>query len=138
MTFGTCRGEDAPANSTDSQAQTAKHHWYEIGRASWYGTQFQGRKTANGEKFDMNGMTAAHKTLPLGSMVKVTNLNNSKTVIVKINDRGPYPRGRVLDLSYAAAKKLGFAGSGLTSVKIELLGEEAKTLLTPAVMAAGN
>jgi rare lipoprotein A len=97
------------------------------GRASWYGRFFSGRRTASGERFDMHALTAAHKTLPLASYVRVTNMSNDKSVVVKINDRGPYAHGRIIDLSYAAARKLGFHLIGTTHVKIEgLTQEEAK------------
>ncbi|BBP97781.1 hypothetical protein BSFA1_29100 [Burkholderia sp. SFA1] len=94
------------------------------GKASWYGRMFHGRKTASGEKFNMNAMTAAHRTLPLASWVRVTNEANHKTVVVKINDRGPYVRGRVIDLSYAAAAVLGMRGAGTQKVKIEGLTQQ--------------
>lgn len=94
------------------------------GRASWYGSMFHGRKTASGEKFNMNAMTAAHRTLPLASWVRVTNEANYKTVVVKINDRGPYVKGRVIDLSYAAAAKLGMRSDGTQKVKIEGLSQQ--------------
>jgi rare lipoprotein A len=87
------------------------------GIASWYGPGFQGRKTANGEIFNMYEMTAAHKTLPIPSYAQVTNLRNNKTVIVRINDRGPYVGNRVLDLSYAAAKTIGIKGTGKVEIK---------------------
>jgi rare lipoprotein A len=87
------------------------------GIASWYGPGFHGKKTANGEIFDMYEMTAAHKTLPIPSYVEVTNLKNNKTVVVRINDRGPYVGNRLLDLSYAAAKKLGIQGTGKVEIK---------------------
>ena len=85
-------------------------------KASWYGPGFHGKKTASGERFDMHSMTAAHKKLPMGSIVRVTNFKSKKSVIVRINDRGPYHKGRSLDLSYAAAIKLGI--SGVERVKI--------------------
>ncbi len=91
---------------------TTFRHWIEVGQASWYGLPFQGRKTANGEIYDMNQMTCAHRTLPLGSWVRVTNLKNKKTVIVRVNDRGPALEGRVIDLSYAAARLVGLSGVG--------------------------
>ncbi len=94
------------------------------GRASWYGRMFHGRKTASGEKYNMNAMTAAHRTLPLASWVRVTNEANHKSVVVKINDRGPYAKGRVIDLSYAAAAKLGMRSAGTQKVKIEGLSQE--------------
>ena len=82
---------------------------------------FHGKETANGEIFDMNAMTAAHKTLPLGSVVRVTNLENSKSVIVRINDRGPYVQGRILDCSYGVARDLDFVNAGTTTVRINVI-----------------
>ena len=89
------------------------------GTASWYGTKFHGQPTANGEKYDLYGMSAAHKTLPLPSYVRVTNLDNARTVVLRVNDRGPFYSDRIIDLSFAAAKKLGFAESGTARVKVE-------------------
>ena len=91
----------------------------QVGMASWYGPGFHGRKTASGERFNQNKLTAAHRKLPLGSEVKVTNLENGRTITVEINDRGPYAKGRVLDLSKAAAKKLGMVDDGVAKVRIE-------------------
>jgi rare lipoprotein A len=99
-----------------------QHHWFQTGRASWYGRLFQGHATANGENFDMNDLTCAHRSLPMGSLVRVTNLSNSKTVVVRVNDRGPIARNRVVDLSYAAARFLGF--SGTAPVKLELVKDD--------------
>lgn len=90
------------------------------GSASWYGAEFQGKKTASGERFDADDMTAAHRKLPLGTKVEVTNLDNGKTVEVEINDRGPYAKGRIIDLSKAAAKKLGMTQDGTAPVEIEV------------------
>ncbi len=98
--------------------------FHQAGRASWYGRWFHGRRTASGERFNMNAMTAAHKTLPLSSYVRVTNTENDKTVIVKINDRGPYVRGRIIDLSFAAARELGLQHDGTAHVKIVGLSQE--------------
>ena len=92
------------------------------GLASWYGKKFHGRKTANGERYNMYGLSAAHKTLPLGTWVRVENLDNGKTMDVRINDRGPFVRGRIIDLSYGAAKKLGVLGPGTAPVKVVALG----------------
>ena len=92
------------------------------GLASFYGPGLHGNLTANGERFDQNAMTAAHPTLPLGTVVRVTNLQNGRTVKVRINDRGPYAHGRVIDLSKAAAAALGFKEQGVTPVAIERLG----------------
>jgi len=89
------------------------------GTASWYGTKFHGQATANGEAYDLYGMTAAHKTLPLPSYVRVTNLDNGQSVILRVNDRGPFYSDRIIDLSFAAAKKLGYAESGTARVKVE-------------------
>lgn len=89
------------------------------GKASFYADKFQGRKTANGETFRQNRMTAAHKTLPFGTKVKVKNLDNGKTIKVRINDRGPFVAGRIIDLSKKAAKKLGIINAGVANVKIK-------------------
>ncbi len=89
------------------------------GRASWYGPRFNGRKTASGERYDMNAMTAAHRTLPMASYVRVTNTNNGKSVVVKINDRGPFHRGRIIDLSKAAALALGMQHAGTGAVTLQ-------------------
>lgn len=94
----------------------------EKGGASWYGTKFHGRRTSNGEVYDMYAMTAAHKTLPIPAYVKVTNLENGKVVVVRVNDRGPFHEGRIIDLSYAAASKLGFAQQGTAQVLVEAVG----------------
>ena len=89
------------------------------GTASWYGTKFHGQNTANGEVYDLYGMSAAHKTLPLPSYVRVTNLDNNRTVVLRVNDRGPFYSDRIIDLSYAAAKKLGYAETGTARVRVE-------------------
>jgi rare lipoprotein A len=93
------------------------------GIASWYGEQFHGKQAANGELFDMMALTAAHRTLPLGSMVRVVNLTNGKHVRVRINDRGPYVNGRILDLSQAAAVKLGMVQNGISVIQLEVIGD---------------
>lgn len=91
----------------------------ETGPASWYGTKFHGQDTANGERYDLYGMTAAHKTLPLPTYVRVTSLENQRSIIVRVNDRGPFYSDRIIDLSYAAARKLGFAEKGTAQVLVE-------------------
>jgi len=96
----------------------------QVGTASWYGPGFHGRRTASGERFDQNALTAAHRKLPLGSEVKVTNLDNGRSIIVEINDRGPYKKGRVIDLSKGAARKLGIVDDGLATVRIEATSEQ--------------
>ena len=90
----------------------------EVGGASWYGVKFHGRRTANGEVYDMWGMTAAHKTLPIPSYVRVTNLSNGRSIVVKVNDRGPFHSDRIIDLSYGAAGKLGFEKQGVAEVEV--------------------
>lgn len=90
----------------------------EIGKASYYGAEAHGKPTASGEKFDMHALTAAHRTLPFGTRVRVTNLANGKSVVVKVNDRGPYVPGRIIDLSYAAAKKIDMLNAGVAEVEI--------------------
>lgn len=93
-------------------------HYSAVGVASWYGPGFAGRKTANGEKFRPSGLTAAHRSLPFGTRVKVTNLENERSVIVRINDRGPFVHGRLIDLSFGAAKKIGLLGTGTGKVRV--------------------
>lgn len=95
-------------------------HYKKRGEASWYGPGFQGRRAANGSRYNMYAMTAASKELPLGSTVKVTNLRNHRTVKVKITDRGPFVAKRLIDLSYVAAKKLGYAARGFTQVEVSV------------------
>ena len=98
-----------------------KHRKVMTGVSSFYAEDFHGKLTANGEVYDMYGLTAAHKTLPLNTIVRVTNLENNKSLILRINDRGPYVKGRILDCSYGAAKKLGFVNNGTAKVKIEVI-----------------
>ena len=99
------------------------------GVASWYGEQFHGKQAANGEIFDMEALTAAHRTMPLGSVVRVVNLANGKHLYVRITDRGPYVNGRILDLSHAAAVRLGMEGGGLAHVQVEIVGARRPELL---------
>ena len=101
---------------------SSHERFVQTGIASWYGKDFHGKKTSSGELYDMHAMTAAHKTLPLGVFVKVHNAKNGNEAIVRVNDRGPFVKGRIIDLSYAAAKKLGIDVSGTTFVRIEALG----------------
>lgn len=102
----------------------AKVGTIKYGKASWYGKPFHGRLTANGERYNMYAMTAAHRTYALGTVLKVTSLKNWRSVIVKVNDRGPFYRSRDVDLSYGAAKKLGFVEKGIQKVKIEVLSSK--------------
>jgi len=97
----------------------------ESGMASWYGPGFHGRRTANGEAYDQHAMTAAHRTLPMPSVVRVTNLSNGNTVILRVNDRGPFARNRIIDVSRAAAERLDMVKSGVASVRVEILPEES-------------
>jgi rare lipoprotein A len=97
----------------------------QVGVASYYAAKFENRKTANGERFKADGLTAAHRTLPIGTMVRVTNLRNHRSVVVRINDRGPFSHKRIIDLSPAAARELGIRDQGLMRVKIEALSQRA-------------
>ena len=98
---------------------TKVSNFSQTGNASWYGSQFHGRKTSSGERYNMNALTAAHKTLPIPSYVRVTNTKNGKSVIVRVNDRGPFHGNRVIDVSKAAAQQLGFINQGTAHVKVE-------------------
>lgn len=126
----------APAAPTASSQRPKPYQvygtWYQplphakgftqTGRASWYGRKFHGRRTSNGEIYDMYALTAAHKTLPFGTYVQVRNLKNDRSVVVKINDRGPFVSGRIIDLSYTAAKEIGVIGPGTAPVELVALG----------------
>jgi len=105
----------------------SRKNYTAIGIASWYGTQFHKHRTSNGEIYNMLGMTAAHRTLPLPTYVKVTNLENGRHVIVKVNDRGPFKKNRLIDLSYAAAKKIGMSGKGTALVEVKALDPSARS-----------
>lgn len=94
------------------------------GMASYYGNELAGNRTASGERFDPGGLTGAHRTLPFGSMVRVTNVANGDSVVVRINDRGPFSRGRVIDISHAAAREIGMHRSGTARVKLALLNDD--------------
>jgi len=101
--------------------QQAEQKWVQTGIASWYGKDFHGRLTSSGEVYNMYGLSAAHKTLPLGTKVKVTNLSSGRKVVVCINDRGPFVNNRIIDMSYGAAKCLGMVEDGLAKVRIEVI-----------------
>ena len=136
MVFATALGA-APGNSTpDSKQQGApgqiqekvkpvvkpvKTRKSQVGKASWYGRIFQHKPTASGEPYDMDQLTAAHRTLPLGSWIKITNLKNDRSVVVRINDRGPVLKNRIIDLSYSAAKMLGMGHDGVDPVRLEVV-----------------
>lgn len=106
----------------------ADYNYRETGIASWYGADFHGRRTANGETYDMNALSAAHRTLPLPSMVRVVNLRNGRSIAVRVNDRGPFARGRIIDLSRRAAQLLGFEQQGTTPVRVEIIAQESRQL----------
>ena len=104
----------------------------QFGVASWYGEEFQGLPTASGPPFDMNAMTCAHRELPLGTRIRVTDLLNLRSVVLKVNDRGPYVDGRVLDVSRAAARRLGFLGAGLAPVRIDIVSYPRHCITMPS------
>lgn len=110
----------------DSQKKVARNH-FQSGVASYYADKFNGRRTANGETFNNAAMTAAHKTLPFGTLVEVTNMRNGKKVVVRVNDRGPYAHARVIDLSKTAARQLGMHHSGTAKVKLAILNKNKKS-----------
>ncbi len=107
----------APNNQAGTKPSHKPRRWFQIGLASWYGTQFQGHKTAGGERFDMNLMTCAHPTLPMGTWLRVTNLKSRRSTFVRVNDRGPVTDGRIVDLSLAAARAVGLVGVGKVSLE---------------------
>lgn len=113
--------EDEPSviEKLNTVASNTVRKFTQTGIASWYGRQFHGRKTASGDTFDMNELTAAHRSLPLNCYIRVTNKDNGKSVVVKVNDRGPFHGNRVLDLSYGAAKRIGITSAGTAKVSIE-------------------
>ena len=113
----------------------ADYSYRETGIASWYGPGFHGKATANGEVFDQNALTGAHRTLPMPSMVRVTNLDNGRSIKVRINDRGPFKKGRIIDLSRRAADLLGFRRSGTAKVRVEVVEDESRALATAALSA---
>lgn len=112
---------EAIAVKAAAQNANGGHNWQQTGIASWYGSKFQGKETASGQTFNMHQLTCAHRTLPLGSVVRVTNLRNHKSVVLRVNDRGPLPKNRVIDLSYAAAGELGMRHKGIARVRINLI-----------------
>ncbi len=104
------------------------YDYSEVGTASWYGEDFHARKTANGENYDMHALTAAHRTLPLPSIVKVTNLENGRSLVLRVNDRGPYAKNRIIDISKRGAQLLGFQTQGTAKVRVEIMEKESKAL----------
>ena len=114
------------------------YDYVETGIASWYGPKFHKKKTANGEIFDMNNVSAAHRTLPMPSLVRVTNLNTGRSINVRINDRGPFAHGRIIDLSRRAAQLLGFKRAGTSLVRVEILSEESRQMAFRAQNLRGS
>ncbi len=110
----------------------------ETGIASWYGPNFHAKMTANGETFDQNAVTAAHKTLPMPSVVRVTNLENGRSLVVRVNDRGPFVNGRIIDLSRRSAQLLGFEGAGTAKVRVQILADESRVLAGKVKPAANE
>jgi rare lipoprotein A len=111
------------------------YNYVETGIASWYGPNFHGKYTADGEVYDMNALTAAHKTLPLPSIVRVTNLENGRSIKIRVNDRGPFVKGRIIDMSRRGAQLLGFDGKGTARVRVEIVADESRAL---AAALTGN
>jgi rare lipoprotein A len=111
----------AGCSSTPKSSAPVARGLSESGQASYYGNEFHGRKTANGERFDQNQLTAAHRTLPFGTRLKVTNTQNGKTVVVRVNDRGPFVKGRVIDLSSSAFRSIAQLNSGVVPVRIQVI-----------------
>ncbi|MDF3126840.1 septal ring lytic transglycosylase RlpA family protein [Rheinheimera sp. 1928-s] len=134
------RGGNKPYNiyGVDYSPRTDLMEYKETGIASWYGHKFHGHLTSNGEVYNVFAMSAAHKTLPLPSYVRVTNLDNGKSAIVRVNDRGPFHQDRVIDLSYSAAYKIGMMGKGTARVQVELLASPAMTNQESYAMGLGN
>jgi rare lipoprotein A len=116
--FGTGCASTRPSHRSSAAVPTGTS---QTGTASYYGKQFHGRKTASGERYDMNRLTAAHRTLPFGTTVRVTHLKTGKSVVLRVNDRGPFVRGRIIDLSLAAARRLEMLRSGTAPVRLEVL-----------------
>jgi rare lipoprotein A len=134
LAIGTSAAPVRKNSSGSHKARASKP--YQIGRASWYGKQFDGRNTASGEPFDMFQFTAAHLALPLGTLVRVTNLRNGTSVVVRINDRGPMVPGRIIDLSYSAAQMLQFGGRGVERVRLDVIDTDHPVTLAAILPAA--
>ncbi len=123
------RSQTRPAATSRHKPVRSKP--YQIGTASWYGSDFQGKPTASGEPYNMYDLTAAHPELPLGSWVRVTNLRNGRAVIVRINDRGPIVPGRIIDVSYSTARALQFKAQGVQRVRLDVVQPQTVALLRP-------
>lgn len=145
----TAAGNKSPytINGVTYRVLESEEGYSEVGMASWYGRKFHGHLTSNGERYDMFQLSAAHTRLPIPSYIRVTNLDNGKSIIARVNDRGPFHPGRVVDLSYAGATMLGYAGNGTARVRVEAIVPEtgrpaaagvATTVVTPAAPVAGT
>jgi len=131
ISLAACSAATEAPNPSDESARTGRpdtnvasetgRRYDKVGNASWYGGKFHGRRTASGQRFDMHAMTAAHRSLPFGSRVKVTNLDNGKSAVVTINDRGPFVDNRIIDVSRRAADVLGFVRQGIARVRVQVL-----------------
>lgn len=127
LTFSACPGKISPIEShKGGTTKEAESKPSETGKASYYGKKFHGKKTASGERYDMHALTAAHRTLAFGTKVEVINLKNDKSVTVRINDRGPAIKNRIIDLSYRAAKEIGMIQDGVTKVSLRLVSKPKK------------
>jgi rare lipoprotein A len=113
--------EEYVQSNTASRPRPNPRKPYQVGTASWYGRYFHGKATASGEPFNMYQFTAAHRRLPLGTIVRVTNLRNGESVVVRVNDRGPMPKSRIIDLSYGAARTIGLSGHGVEPVRLDIV-----------------
>ena len=136
MLLVTVAGSSAQAAASSHAHDLPQPHkakqWTQAGKATWYGRRFQGHRTASGEAFDLNMLTCAHRTLPIGALIRVTNLGNRKSIMVRVNDRGPIQAGLIVDLSYAAARSLGFDRKGIAHVRLDKVdGAEAAQLNWP-------
>ena len=130
-TPGTRQKAAAHPAVTNHVRKAARRKPYQVGTASWYGKDFEGKPTATDEPYDMHEFTAAHMTLPLGTWVKVTNLRNGNWVVVRINDRGPVVPGRIIDMSYGAARMLNFKGRGLAPVRLDIINPDTLAWVEP-------
>ncbi len=129
----------APYQIKDTWYYPAEDFEYsETGIASWYGPGFHGKKTANGEDYNQNDLTAAHRTLPMPSAVRVTNLENGRSIVLRINDRGPFARGRIIDVSRRGAQLLGFEKNGVAKVRVDILPDESRQLKLAAINGSGQ
>ena len=139
VTVAGSTAQGTEASHAKSDLAPKAHKWMQVGKASWYGRRFQGHRTASGEAFDLNMLTCAHRTLPIGTLLRVTNLGNRRSIMVRVNDRGPVPTGVIVDLSYGAARSLGFNRRGSAHVRLERVqGAEAAQLNWPELNRPEN